>query len=290
MKKKAFLLFILIFTVLAASAFIIVRPINNKEGASSMEQAEGVFKNINVNVIFQKVEIVNTEDSVCRYVINGRNSSKIHHAIKEDTLTITYKFALFNYISDMMYGINKFTITIFAPKDAQFDTIRVKNTSGNIDIKAIKCQMISLQSTSGNISLADSNAENLKVIQTSGRLNFDTCIMGNVVINNTSGNLDFKNTKIQGLKISTTSSNTSFTGLLTGETDIRSTSGSIHLTLDSKKENYNLFIDGLSGSMMLDGQKLEKKKNKQYNQSENRQNNLRLKSLSGNVEINFIKE
>jgi hypothetical protein len=259
----------------------------NEKGVMIMEQAKVSFKNINVNVLFHKLEIINTENSEYRYEINGRNNSKIIHEMKNETLNIMYNFSLYNHLCDVMYGMNKFNIKIFVPKNVPFDIISIKNTSGMINIKETSCKIFDLQTTSGNISIAAGRAENFKAKQTSGKLNFDGCIIGNAEIKKTSGNLEIINSKIQGLQISSTSGNTVFSGVLTGKTNIESTSGSINLVIDSKKDNYNIQIDATSGRIILDGQKIEKKKDKQYNKSENCQNNLRLKSTSGNVLVNF---
>jgi DUF4097 and DUF4098 domain-containing protein YvlB len=292
MNKEMFLSFIL--PVLAVLTFVTVRQVRgenemnyNERGTIHMKRAKDSFKNINVNVMFHKVEIIDTEDSVSSYEINGRNNSKIFHEIKDDTLKITYNFSLYNYICDMMYGINKFNIKIFVPKNTQCHMIRMRNTSGTLDIKKIMCKTFDLQTTSGAISIAAGNIENFKAKQTSGRLNFDGCMIGTADIKSTSGNLDIKSTKMQGLKRSTTSGNTVFSGVLTGKTDIKSTSGSINLTIESKKENYNIFIDITSGSIFLDGQKTKKNKDRLYYKSEIGQNDLMLKSTSGSVKIMF---
>jgi DUF4097 and DUF4098 domain-containing protein YvlB len=106
-------------------------------------------------------------------------------------------------------------------------------------------------------------------------------------INKTSGNLEIKDTNTQGLKISTTSGDTVFSGILAGKTFIKSTSGSITLDIASKKNNYDIYADVLSGCIYINDKKQNRQKEKQYSKSENGENELRLKTTSGDIRVAF---
>jgi Putative adhesin len=330
MKKK--LIFGLCILLIFAGLYIFIFLLNdknNEKGVMSMTSDKKSFKNINVKVKLRNVEFIISGDRAYEYEVYDKSYSKIIHEIKGSTLTITEKinyFLMFNYIIDLLRGLNRFDIKIYFPKGSEFDAVNLKNTIGSASVNEINCKMLELDSTSGNLSVASCIAENFKARQTSGKLNIDGCMIGNTLdinstsgcisvaassidnlkikktsgrikingtkigygeINKTSGNLEIKDTDTRGLKISTTSGNTVFTGILAGKSDIKSTSGSIMLDIASKKQNYNIYADVLSGYIYIDGKKQNCQKEKQYNKSENGQNELRLKTTSGYIRVAF---
>jgi hypothetical protein len=255
-----------------------------------MNRGNNSFKNIQVKVKLPNVETVITEDDTYGCEIRGKRYSKIIPEIKDSTLFITEKInylLMAIYILDILHGAEKAGVTIYIPRESSLDAVYLRNITGNTDIKEIKCKKLEFNATSGNILAAACSAENFNARQTSGRLNMDGCRIGNGEIRNNSGNLNIKNTNLQGLKISTTSGNTVFTGVVIGKTDIKSTSGNIALDIAAKKQNYGIYIDIHSGNAYIDGQKQKRLKDKQFNQSENSRNELRLRTLSGNVIIDF---
>jgi DUF4097 and DUF4098 domain-containing protein YvlB len=255
-----------------------------------MKQGETAFTSLNINCKLRHVEITATEDGDCGYEIKSTRFSKIIHEIKGATLYITEKLNrlfIFTFFFDMLRGLSKFDIKIKIPKNRKLDVVTLKNTSGNTTVKEIRCIMVDMRATSGNISFAAGSAEQFRAGQTSGRLNIDGCQLENAEIKNTSGKVEISQARMRGLAVSTTSGKVGFTGDLTGYAEIKSTSGGIDLDLTAKKQNYDLNIDVLSGNIYIDGQKQPRQKGIRHSKDNAGRNELRVKTISGHVRLNF---
>jgi hypothetical protein len=281
---------LVIIGIIFMSIIIIKESYKNRNGELIMKKSNEHFKNINVNVKLRNVKFIITDDNTYGYEFNDKSYSKISHEIKNSTLNITEKLnylMAYNYFFDLLRGINNDNINIYIPKDSVFENVIITNTTGNINLNNINTQSIDLISTSGNITASEIKTNFLKSKQTSGKLNVNGSIINNCEIKNTSGKIVINNLDQSNLKISTTSGGVTIKGILSGKTEIKSTSGSITLGILDKKQNYNIYTEQTSGKIFINGIKQERKKGNIYNKSENKQNDLKLKTTSGNVKINF---
>jgi DUF4097 and DUF4098 domain-containing protein YvlB len=167
------------------------------------------------------------------------------------------------------------------------DNIKVSQSSGNLQIKDCMTKIGDISSTSGNIFIKTSNMDKITVKQKSGKLKIEVCKLEKGEIFSTSGNMVIKSTNTRGLNISTSSGNIFFKGVLSGTNDIKSSSGNINFQITESKQNYDLNIDTNSGTAYIDGQKQKQRKENQYNKVVKSENNISMKTKSGNIKINF---
>ncbi|MGM0240489.1 DUF4097 family beta strand repeat-containing protein [Enterococcus sp. AZ103] len=120
----------------------------------------------------------------------------------------------------------------------EFDqNLTLHTTSGAIDLLETKKEFdsISLDTTSGEIQLRNSQAKSIKLTTTSGKLTAEKlAATDEMIVESTSGSVEFKDIAAENYQIKTTS----------GETSLENVTGNVHYTTTSGKLNSSDLVGG----------------------------------------------
>ncbi|WP_455715913.1 DUF4097 family beta strand repeat-containing protein [Anaerosporobacter sp.] len=213
---------------------------------------------------------------------------------------------------------NPATLTLTIPRDLQFDTVTIKNDSGDFNattglhakqfsiiagsgdvvLEGIKTEVFDSSVGSGDFEVKDLTAndidasvgsgdaifgyvecEKMSMEVGSGELTFKSLEAKDCEFVLGSGDIEGKNLQVVNMTAQTGSGDIELKGELTGVSKFTCGSGDIELNLDGDLEEYSLEIEG--SDIEVNGEEYDKK----YKSDETMDKQLHLKAGSGDIEV-----
>ncbi|MDV4152008.1 DUF4097 family beta strand repeat-containing protein [Clostridium sp. AL.422] len=234
-----------IIVTIAFIAIVLIVAFTNKN----------TIDNYEINESFEKIDIRNSEydvsfvlvpDGEGKVVIKGSN--KINHTVnvKNDTLTIIQNDRLSWYKHIRIGWRDTMSITVYLP-ESEYMSINLKTASGDIEIPDnFSFRKAELLSTSGDISFMSNTSELLSVNSTSGDINLKNSEDGSIMAESTSGEITVADMSTSEMNIKTTSGDINIKNSERGSIMAESTSGDI---IVSDTSPYELYLKTTSGDI-----------------------------------------
>lgn len=190
----------------------------------------------------------------------------------------------------------------FEAESVTAEEIDISTASGETDIDYVKAESLSINSTSGDISLENANvdgdivcksvsgdveidgsdSENLKISTTSGKIQIDRATSEDKVnLSSISGDIESDRIKSDELQISTTSGKIEVARLESPSSELESISGDVEIGISDAGATVK--FSSLSGKLRTG---LQHRSDGQTYTFGNGEYNVKIKTTSGNVEIN----
>ncbi len=134
---------------------------------------------------------------------------------------------------------NEGDLTVYIPKNIEFETIRIKAGAGKINIEELKAKELSL-----NLGAGETEIKNLDVTQ-------------NCNIDGGVGKLSILSGTISNLKLDIGIGETNLTAMLNGKNDIDAGIGKLNIFLLGDKESYEIKTNKGLGSVKIDGEEMK---------------------------------
>lgn len=293
---------------------------NRITDSSSLEK----FKNINLDVNLDKIEIVKSNENKIELDYSDKIGS-ITYKVEDNTLTINQNKNASIGI-DVNLGFNKYsdTIKIYVKYDNKLNDIVAIQNYGDISLNDINCKNASIESSYGNVTLSNISSDKLTVTMEDGNINLnnvnvsdsfnlqnkygsvdlDNCEFNTFVAYLEDGNLDISkiNTNYSeiknkygniyavdfstnGLLANADDGDMDFRGSFLGTSNLNNKYGNINIVSNQNKNSYNYSIVNKYGNVDIDNEIFEGSVMK----SNNANNNLDINCDDGNVKISFSK-
>ena len=290
MKKASLFIFFVVLVSIAIGALLFLSTGNfsfiNNENSKKTTNAKTIsLENINeISIKNSSVDIkVVSEDRTDAKInlINSKNS--ISTSTKDNKVYITVSHASNNNFFNFTPNA-KLEITL--PKSYS-NKLSLESSSGNMSLNNVNLSDLTCALSSGNLSIKDLTITNLKCTSSSGTLNGTAINTVDSIFSSSSGNILLK--KFTGNIETTTSSGDTKIGYekFNNTLNAHSSSGNIRLTLPKNSE-FNLDALSNSGnincSFPLDIKNSYKKKTLQGT-VKNDTNKIYLRTSSGNINI-----
>lgn len=227
---------------------------------------------------------------------------RMHYNISGNTLYI--KFA--KSTKSLLFNGSKKNLYIHVPKDAVLDSYECNMVSSSTTIKALNADTIHIDSVSGTIDCYNLNSKYIIFDSTSGNIYSKNITTNEFTIESTSGKITIENIKSNSLNIDTTSGNILCTSLEIQEVETESSSSSIilrfktspsEIEVDSISGNIFLYLpremefmmnyDTVSGNLSHSFALSKNDSNSFDYSTQNPTSILDIKSISGNLDIDF---
>ncbi len=201
---------------------------------------------INADIEIKKSNINNVELSVTGGVAEDRETLKetLHVSASAGTLTIQQEKKAGNSVSEVtswIFGLKAgklystgLMIQIAVPE--QFEEIRVKSASGDINANGVSCDRFLVEATSGDISVTELNAKQCELQAKSGDIQAKDISAKTLLIHTGSGDVEVENCQADELQASSTSGDVNATACQADKMDIVSVSGDIEATFDKSAQ------------------------------------------------------
>lgn len=209
-------------------------------------EVSGAVKNLDihwvdgeVNIAYHDKDTVELSETAPK-ALNDKN--RLRWWLDGDTLRVQYAqsgyFALRNPDK---------ALTVTLPEGMVLGVVTIEATSGNVTVPDLEAERVKVGMTSGDLSLRQSGeSEIVEVSCTSGDVDVAVDDVDALNISGTSGGIRASLGNAKAVRIGTTSGSVSLTGGKTGETEIGNTSGNIGVALAAFDA---LRINSTSGSV-----------------------------------------
>ena len=204
------------------------------------------IKNIDTDLTWENIDIQECDEIDNILVEIYCNNKKWAPQIKNSGSTVIVKSKKKSYSA---FEPKKCTVIFKIPASAEFDTVSLSTTSGDIFAQALICDSLHASSTSGSIFVKTFDGQTCSFNSTSGSQKLTNAKVNKTVNKATSGSITVEGQVLQSFDIGTTS------GTIGMELDdaplsksrVSSTSGTIFLGLPGNA-NFSLSVSTTSGS------------------------------------------
>ena len=209
------------------------------------------------------------------------------------------------------WGFDSFTsmtreVIIYVPSGRDLQTLRVRTTSGNVNISSINGEALYVDISSGNLRMEAVDFDNVELATTSGNINLSNVNGTNLTASQRSGNFNFDGGSFANVDIMGTSGNVVYDGIITNAIYATRNSGRItvtnantvgnHVTLSTTSGNisynsgavwhmYTYTIRVTSGNINVDSQRIS---GRNVNGGSGA-NDIDINARSGNVRLDFSR-
>ena len=229
---------------------------------------------IDLNLTFQEVRIAT--DNVDNVTVEYYEDENEQYTFSEDdgSLSVTYFATPKVHIGFNYPDLHKYDVIVKVPSDMDLK-YDCRLESGDLEMEGIFTGSdMEIRTSSGDIMLSDVDVKGALACEgTSGDIEITGVSVGkDAEIKTTSGDVDINKTDISGcleassfsgdvqgyelnckiMDASCTSGDVEFKNLNTDSLDAETTSGSVYLSLEGKKEDYNICLKVTSGDKNMD--------------------------------------
>lgn len=240
---------LVIFSAVAASVKFDFRKLNTYNYSQKVTPVNEAFDRIVIDAVECDVNLVTAENASVTSMDAEDIITEVY--VKDRTLHVKrqdkrpwYKHITFSF------SFKDCSITVALPKNVydslevttlsgnislvnpfEFNTAKLKTTSGDINSKISAKNQLEIKTTSGEIYLMDVHTNAFEIQSVSGDIeNYDCVIDGHVKVQTTSGDILFRNAEIkQNLQIKTTSGDIEITAVDAENVTVSTTSGEVEL-------------------------------------------------------------
>lgn len=235
---------------------------------------------IEVDVASAEIQIIPSADY--GFEINSRKNPQITYTNENGKLKISQSGNYFWKIFGFDFNFSHDSIKIFLPEDAKLQTVYLKTMSGKVSIGKLQCQTLNVRAVSGSVSAEKLVSDTTDVNCTSGNVTINESKSEKFNLNLTSGSLKASGIQSNGLTADLTSGSATIEGELLGANTFKLISGSLRLNISGAKQDYRRFVNVISGSIYIDGEK-----NNTGDSNSSAKNSLNINLTSGSARIDF---
>ncbi|MDF2717739.1 MAG: hypothetical protein K0R28_4664, partial [Paenibacillus sp.] len=238
----------------------------------------GAYQNIAIDVSSSDVNVVPGSSDKIEVRLHGKTSTNYADEIglKAEPKGGTLKLGI-EKPERKQFGfvIHSVAMTVELP-EKQWNEIKVKVGSGDVDIAKIKGKSVEAETSSGNVKLSASEAKTIELKTGSGDVNADDFKADTLTFDTSSGNVNLKD-GVAKLKGGTGSGDIriEFTELL-HDTDLSTASGNVTIALDREPKSLTVDWRFNSGKANIGWES--------FNKSEKSENGKSVKGTFGNGE------
>lgn len=240
----------------------------------------GDIKRIEVNVSSIDVRFVTAE--TFGFEFRGVNNGRFSYSSEGGILRINEK-PVFN-LNFLDFTWEAEFLEIYVPEGAELDLVVIISASGNLNINRLNTKTFEAKVYSGDCLFNNLVSNDISINTLSGNVDLSNAKAQTVYIDMKSGDVIVRNLEAGNLKMNVLSGNVNVAGKIDGNIDVESTSGDVDLNLKGREQDYNRDIRVLSGDVRVNGNR-----NSTGTVNFSAAYNLRIKTLSGNVEVNFTE-
>lgn len=254
------------------------------EGMETLE-----VKTTSADVIFASIP---SDKLSVKLVGNVNKDNKENHQLEVTeqggTLNVTYipkkknEFG-FNFVSSNV------RVLVSLPENA-FETFNVRTTSGDIEGEATTTDNLSLQSTSGSQHVKGyTSNEEVALTSTSGNITLSQSEVKDLSIETTSGNIEMEGLVAESAEVNSTSGNVSLeTKEVSKEFEVTTTSGNVETIYKKNPTNLRILFEGNSGEAKITLKEMlysVKEENELNGEIGAATNTLAVETTSGNLTV-----
>jgi hypothetical protein len=213
------------------------------------------FAQIDIETWSADVELIASDHY--GYELRPTGTIRLTGEAKNGVLTIRQENAHRFTIMSINTGNWKSDVKVYYPAGCEFKSVRIDTLSGEIAAKSLYAQALTLKAVSGNIAIDHADSQYADIKTTSGEVEILSSGTGFdfVSIQTVSGDVKARGLMTRSLTVKTTSGNFSAQGELRGKTDVNTVSGDVWLDVGWAKTMTPYFIDTVSGSIRIDGER-----------------------------------
>ena len=184
------------------------------------------FSRVEIQDDIAKVRILPAEDGVCSVTCDEEREGSCTVEISEGVLRIRRERKWYEMIG---VHLGQPEVTVLLPQ-ARCDAVDARTSSGEIALEDLEIGALKLKSSSGDFILRNVRADALEVGSTSGTLEALNCTFeGEAELESTSGSVSIADTQANALCVETGSGRIDIAGLQAGSLEAQSVSGGIRL-------------------------------------------------------------
>ncbi|MCL2529549.1 MAG: DUF4097 domain-containing protein [Coriobacteriia bacterium] len=221
------------------------------------------FENIDIKLYEADVEIVVADNYGYEFTYVGTRDPKVE--VRNGTLIVVeknenWRINIFGWNwSDWAIFDAGAKLKVYVPRDASLNTVSLSTASGNTVFNGnqTKIKTLDCNTASGNTRLSDLDLGTLTFNVASGDVRLSNVVASHATFNMMSGDLTYSGAKLETLTLNMTSGDVDFEGEITRLLQLRALSGDSNFVLAGNKDDYSFDIRKLSGSIRVDGQRID---------------------------------
>jgi DUF4097 and DUF4098 domain-containing protein YvlB len=258
--------------------------IDKNERIEISERDIGEFTEISVATASADIELIASDHYGIELSYNAQTAPEWR--VQNGKLTVKAENKLI--INFFSFNFQNNSINIYYPESARFDSAQITSASGAIRVSDAYIASLQIKNASGDVALRHLEGEALTVGVSSGRVTLsDSGIsFGSVELTLTSGDITAEGLASRGTKIRSTSGRVKLSGELLGETDVHCVSGDASVSAAGDEGAYSYSLKAVSGGVRVDGQR---QGNSAARQNASAGNNIAVNTTSGSIDLNFSK-
>ncbi len=311
-KAESIFTFIISFIAFVAIVAVIVIGIRNKEeGSDSTMQKEvtkietGEFNKINISLLNSNIEVLDSEDQTIKIVYFEREANTYTYSIEEGFLQLIER-SRFSLFSCQGFNFRTETAKLYLPIGWE-GMLKIESTNGSLKLEnRTGLKRLSMDSTNGSIVLSDVEiVEYAEIDTTNGFVQAKSVNVGkyvnaettngtiivdnikaveSVLVRTTNGEIEATNVDSTKLEFATTNGEITVNNATFDTIKVHTTNSGINVTVKGIKEDFNIEMDTVNGSVYLNGEKTSK-----GTISIGKEKDITLTTTNGSVRLNFIE-
>lgn len=193
------------------------------------------FSSISVDTDTADITFAPSTDGKCRVECVEETNTKHTVIAEDDTLIVkVIKDKPWHAYIGINLGSPKITVSL---PEAEYASLCINESTGNIDLKNISAGTIDLSLTTGNVSAADVNCSgNYSIKLTTGKVSLSDVNCRNLVARSTTGDMSLKNViAAKEFQIKARTGDVKFDGCDASEISVETTTGDIAGNLRTEK-------------------------------------------------------
>lgn len=180
--------------------------LNNMNYEKTIYTVTEEFDNIKLRSAECDVFLSSSDDENC--TVHCAESDKIRHQVSVENKTLeiirTDESKWYEHIG-VFWGPQAYSITIYLPQKL-YDELYISSVSGDITVPdAFKFNTVNLKNTSGDINFESETANGISAKTVSGDINIKNICGGSAKIDTVSGDINFSNSRVSEISFSNTS-------------------------------------------------------------------------------------
>ena len=202
---------------------------------TSTHEIREPFSSIQLNTVTADIRLAPAEDNTCKVICYEEEKMKHSVSVQNGTLTIC-AIDERNWHEHISFSFHSPKVTVYLPK-AEYTSLTVKETTGNIKINTISVNTIDLSVSTGDISLSDVICKgDTKTNITTGAINVASTVCQNFVSTGNTGDIILKDVNVtKKIEIQRETGDVTFDHSDAAEISVKTTTGSVIGSLLTEK-------------------------------------------------------
>ena len=238
---------------------------NKEEQPLKKEIKFNNIQSLDLDISTRNIKIEPSQDQHFRLTYYKKSGEKISHSLQHQKLILKQKerfkvhFLMLSDFINWFHQAEVSTVTLAVPKNTQLKNVSIDNNIGNITIKKLHVNKITVQQDTGNFNCYNSQLAKGKITSNIGNIDIQNSFLSDIDIDNDTGNITGKNlTILNQVKIDNNTGNTTVslssqsakTTIVSAKTDIGNVDIS-HQLLQGYSGKNRLSVNGDTGNVHI---------------------------------------